>query len=700
AVVAFNDQTREHLSRQRTEACLRLREYANSHGVHDLLHQALEEVAVLMKSPKAVWCDLEDPWYSAAVKRVPDSGGSCQWQSANAMNEAGYAELGQWFSSMPDEAVIVEPAATSGQWPATDPALQQCRFGTVREILFPLRRSGRLTAAMAVSDKARPYSARDVETVTRMGEYIWRLLEQKQMEEALLASERRYRTLYRSMMDAFVVTDLKGRIRECNDAYAALLGFSAEELKGRSVNEFTPHHWQEFEKEHLRVQLMSSGRTELYEKEYQRRDGVLVPVELRTFLLMDNEGQPEGVSAVVRDITRRRQAQEEREKLRDRLNLAQKLESVGQLAGGVAHDFNNMLGVIIGYAELALRTMDVPQPLGKYLMEIVKAGKRSADVTRQLLAFARKQTIAPKVLDLNETLGGMLKMLRRLIGEDIELLWLPGTDVWPVKMDPSQIDQLLANLCVNARDAIKGVGKITIETGKVSFDEAYCRERSGFVPGDYVVLVVSDNGSGIERDILDKIFEPFFTTKGVGQGTGLGLATVYGIVKQNNGFINVYSEPGRGTTFRIYLPRQEGNAEAGGMDDIKAVPLGRGEVVLVVEDEESMLALNRTMLDQLNYRVLTASTPAEAVRIAKEFGRTIDLLLTDVIMPEMNGRELARVICGFCPKVKTLFMSGYTANVIAHRGELDAGTHFITKPFSTEELALKVRETLQDQPAS
>ena len=250
----------------------------------------------------------------------------------------------------------------------------------------------------------------------------------------------------------------------------------------------------------------------------------------------------------------------------DRVNLqaqfvqAQKMESVGRLAGGVAHDYNNVLSVIIGYTEMAMDEVDPAGPLHANLEEVLTAANRATDITRQLLAFARKQTIAPKVLDLNETVEGMLKMLRRLIGEDIDLAWLPGASLWPVKMDPSQIDQILANLCVNARDAIAGVGKVTIETGTVVFDAAYCADHAGFVPGEFVMLAVSDNGCGMDKEMLDKIFEPFFTTKDVDKGTGLGLATVYGIVKQNNGFINVYSEPGKGTTIKIYLPRHEGKA--------------------------------------------------------------------------------------------------------------------------------------------
>jgi PAS domain S-box-containing protein len=691
AILTFQDQSEEYQTRQWMETRLLLREYAYTHGIRELLHRATQELAVLLESPKGFCCCPHSPSGAVAVEKRVAPGMANPWSWDDGEGEPICAGIDGWLDDLPGEAIIHDPSL--GDKNRADAAT--CRFGTVREMLLPLWGVGRRVALLAVADKPRPYSSRDMATMVQMGEYIWRLMEQKLIEEDLLASERRYRTLYRSMMDAFVVVDLRGNIRECNQAYAAMLGFTLEEVKGRSVIEFTPERWLKYEQEHVRRQLMHGGCSELYEKEYRHRDGTLFPVELQTFLLVDNEGQPEGMSAVVRDITRRKQEEQEREKLRARLNQAQRLESVGQLAGGVAHDFNNMLSVIIGYAELALRRMEVPEPLDKYLQEIIRAGKRSAEVTRQLLAFARKQTISPRLLDLNGTLEGMLKMLRRLIGEDIELFWLPDKDIWPVRMDPSQIDQLLANLCVNARDAIRGVGKITIETGRVSFDEAYCSEREGFIPGDFVVLAVSDNGCGIDRDILDKIFEPFFTTKAVGQGTGLGLATVYGIVKQNNGFINVYSEPGHGTTFRIYLPRQEGEAEIIQPKDNQPLPFGNGEIILVVEDEVSMLALNRTMLEQLNYTVLTAATPQEALRLAREYGQPIALVLIDVIMPEMNGRDLSRAISECCPSAKVLFMSGYTANIIAHRGELEQGVQFISKPFTTGELAAKIRETLR-----
>jgi PAS domain S-box-containing protein len=384
----------------------------------------------------------------------------------------------------------------------------------------------------------------------------------------------------------------------------------------------------------------------------------------------------------------------ELKKMETQLNQAQKMESVGRLAGGVAHDFNNMLGVILGHTELALLRTDDKQKLCSDLKEIQNAAKRSADITKQLLAFARKQTIAPRQLDLNDTVESMLNMLRRLIGEDIDLVWQPFPHLWHVKMDPSQIDQVLANLCINAKDAIDGVGKLTIETGRKSFDEEYCNEHAGFIPGDFVLLAVSDNGCGMDKNTLENIFEPFFTTKEVGKGTGLGLATVYGIVKQNNGFINVYSEPGQGSTFKIYLPRLVADEDIG-----KAVPqkkaAARGtETILLVEDEPMILDMTTTMLEMSGYTVLAAASPDEAIRLAKDHTGKIHLLMSDVVMPEMNGRDLAGQITALYPGIRLLFMSGYTANVIAHHGVLDDGVAFIQKPFSMADMTEKVRELL------
>ena len=403
--------------------------------------------------------------------------------------------------------------------------------------------------------------------------------------------------------------------------------------------------------------------------------------------ILNASGEVTAAIEMVDDIT-------ERLSLESKFLQAQKLESVGRLAGGVAHDFNNMLGVILGFAELAMDKVDPALPLFADLQEIHKAAGRSADLTRQLLAFARKQTIAPRVLNLNETVGGMLSMLRRLIGEDIDLVWLPDKNLWPVKVDPSQIDQILANLCVNARDAIADVGKITIEMGNAGIDEAYCNDHPGFIPGDFVMLAVSDDGHGMDKDTQNKIFEPFFTTKEIGRGSGLGLATVYGTVKQNNGFINVYSEPGHGTSFKIYLPRHAITSGQASKES-PAAPVARGhETILLVEDEPAILNMTERMLETFGYRVLSASMPGEAIRMAREHAGQIHLLISDVVMPEMNGRDLAKNLISLYPGIRCLFMSGYTANVIAHHGMLDDGINFIQKPFSIQALAAKVREAL------
>ncbi|TYT75960.1 hybrid sensor histidine kinase/response regulator [Desulfobotulus mexicanus] len=410
--------------------------------------------------------------------------------------------------------------------------------------------------------------------------------------------------------------------------------------------------------------------------------------------VVNDRGEMLGAVIVNNDITDHKRAEEQREKLQAELNQAQKIESVGRLAGGVAHDFNNMLGVILGHTELALMRADEKHDLYDNLIEIEKAAKRSADITKQLLAFARKEIISPQKLDLNDTVEKMLNMLRRLIGEDIDLTWKSASHLLPVKMDPSQIDQLLVNLCINARDAIAGVGKLTIETGIQTFDKEYCKGHFGFIPGDFVMLAVSDNGCGMDKKTLENLFEPFFTTKEVGQGTGLGLATVYGIVKQNSGFINVYSEPGQGSTFRIYLPKHDEYESVISSETEKQKTVGGSETILLVEDEPMILDMTKNMLQLVGYTVLASSLPSEAIKMAKGFTGTIHLLISDVVMPEMNGAELSSQIREICPDIHLLFMSGYTANVISHHGVLDEGVEFIQKPFTITDLTMKIRKIL------
>ncbi len=441
-----------------------------------------------------------------------------------------------------------------------------------------------------------------------------------------------------------------------------------------------------------RVKHLYEHREEIGREEIKLKDGRVF--DRYSAPVSGSEGSYYGRVWYFRDISDQRHAEAARTKLQGQLIQAQKMESMGRLAGGVAHDFNNMLQAIMGHAELALDQLPPDSPLQEDVHEIQVAAQRSSDLTRQLLAFARKQAVVPKVLDLNITVEGMLKMLRRLIGEDIDLVWVPGPSIWPVKMDPSQFDQILANLCVNARDAIEGIGKVTIETWTETFDKTFCAEHPGIVPGDYVRLSVFDTGCGMTKETLANIFEPFFTTKGPGEGTGLGLATVYGAVKQNNGNVFVDSEPGKGTVFHIYFPRYLDATPAPQAPVFEpALSSGKG-TILLVEDEQSILRIATAMLEKLGYRVLSASTPGEAIHLAKAHSQEIDLLMTDVVMPEMNGRDLTNMIVFLCPGIKRLFMSGYTADVIAHHGVLDEGVCFLQKPFTIRDLAAKVGEAL------
>lgn len=494
--------------------------------------------------------------------------------------------------------------------------------------------------------------------------------------------------------EAVVVTDLEGTIQYVNPAFEQVTGYSRLEAVGRNPRILKSGRQDEVFYKNL-WDTIARGETWSGRFVNRRKDGTLYTEEATISPVRDEKGAIVNYMAVKRDISEHLRLAEEKAKIEEQYLQAQKMESVGRLAGGVAHDFNNMLQAILGRAEIAMSRLGPSHPVRSDLEEIYRAAERSADLTRQLLAFARKQTVVPVVLDLNEKISGTLSILRRLLGEDIEIVWAPQEDLWNVKVDPAQIDQVLANLAVNARDAISGPGQITIETANAVVDEAYCRSHAEAAAGEYVVLTVSDTGQGMTPEVLEHIFEPFYTTKEVGKGTGLGLATVYGIVKQNGGFVNVYSEPDRGSSFKIYLPRFRGEAEAKRLEPVRS-PLRQGsETILVVEDEESVLLLARTALEGLGYTVLAERTPADAIRTAKNHAGELHLLLTDVVMPGMDGRQLAERLRAFRPDLKCLFMSGYTSNVIAHSGVLEPGVAFIQKPFSLSDLAEKVRQALE-----
>jgi len=518
-------------------------------------------------------------------------------------------------------------------------------------------------------------------------------MERLDAEQALKESEARFRLLYEKAPLGYQSLDGNGHFIQVNQTWLDTLGYAREEVIGKSFSDFLHPDWRDHFKENF-PRFKAIGEIMGVEFEMMKKDGALIQVSFNGKIARDKNGNFQQTHCILQDVTARKKAEAERENLQDQLIQAQKIESIGRLAGGVAHDFNNMLGVILGHAEMALEEAGDNHPLYADLKEIQAAAQRSADLTRQLLTFARKQMISPKVLKLNQAVQQMITMLHRLIGEEIDLVWQPSQDLWSVKMDPSQVDQILANLCVNARDAISGVGKITIETGMKTFDPAYCAEHTGFLPGDFVLLAVSDNGCGMDKETLENLFEPFFTTKEMGKGTGLGLATVYGIAKQNNGFINVYSEPAQGSTFRIYLPRFVDDTDAVAAAPEKKAAVGGTETILLVEDEPAILKMTAMMLERLGYTVLAVGTPGKALRLAQERSSHIDLLMTDVVMPKMNGRDLAKNLLSIYPEIRRLFMSGYTANLIAHHGVLDQGVHFIQKPFGSADLAEKLREIL------
>jgi two-component system, cell cycle sensor histidine kinase and response regulator CckA len=509
-------------------------------------------------------------------------------------------------------------------------------------------------------------------------------------EEALAESERQKRLILNATSEMVAYYDLDLRVIWANRASEASVGARPGGLVGSHCYEI----WAQKDDACPNCPVVRARDTRTpQETEQETPDGRVWHV--RGYPVIDEVGKLVALAEFGQDITERKKAEEEKGRLEKQFLQAQKMESVGRLAGGVAHDFNNMLSVIQGHVDLALMDVDKDHPSYADLQEIQAAAKKSTNIVRQLLAFARKQIIAPEVLDLNDQVADMLKMLRRLIGEDMELIWKPGADVWEVKMDPAQIDQILVNLVVNARDAILDVGQVVIETENVLLDQSYCATHSGSVPGLYVRLMVSDTGCGMDKETLQNIFDPFFTTKEADKGTGLGLATVYGIVKQNNGYIDVHSERGEGTSFEIYLPRHEAEPEDVEPGDAISTGLARGtETVLLVEDNPFVLEMGNRLLSHLGYRVLIANSAAEAVRAAREFSDRIHLLMTDVVMPGMNGRDLADRIQESRPETRCLYMSGYTEDIIARQGVLEEGVHFIQKPFSLDDLSKKVREAI------
>ncbi|HEY7149731.1 MAG TPA: PAS domain S-box protein [Gaiellaceae bacterium] len=509
-------------------------------------------------------------------------------------------------------------------------------------------------------------------------------------------SEERFRAMFDSAAIGTGVLDLEGRIVTSNRALEQMLGYDKDDLALLSAAELTHPDDRACEVELFRE--LAAGKREEYrlEKRVLAKSGDVVWAHHTVSLVRDAFTKPKFAIAMLEDITPRKKAEEERVRLESQLRQAQKMEAVGQLAGGVAHDFNNLLTAIRGYSEFALSRVGDGNPgLQKDIEEISKSADRASSLTRQLLAFSRKQLLQPRILQLNDVVGEVDKMLRRLIGEDIEVVTVFGRALGRVKADPGQIEQVLVNLVVNARDAMPDGGKLTVETSNVDVDADFAASHAGMSPGRYVMLAVHDTGHGIDAETRSRLFEPFFTTKEQGKGTGLGLATVYGIVKQSGGYIIVESEPGRGATFRVFLHRLEA-----GVDEVEPlVPFDgerpRGsETVLLVEDEDVVRNLVREILERNGYAVLEARHGGEALELGEQHVEPIHLLVTDVVMPKMSGHELAERLVGIHPETRVLYMSGYADGPIGQQGVLDPQTAVLQKPFSFEDLAQKVRKVL------
>lgn len=529
------------------------------------------------------------------------------------------------------------------------------------------------------------------------------ITKRKQAEEALRESEKRYRMIVENMHDSIMLLDTDLNYRFISPSEAGISGFEPEELLSHPLRDQMPPESYEIVKKaiaeelerELRGEPADPARTRTVEIEVFHKNGGTVWKELTCSCTHDANGKATGFLAVSRNITERKKVEEERTKLERQLIQAQKMETVGRLAGGVAHDFNNMLSVILGYGELSKLHLEDGDPVLRNIEEIEKAALRSRDIIKQLLAFSRKQIIAPKILDLNELIFKTENALIRLIGEDIQFSFRPGKHLWPLKADSSQIEQVLFNLAINSRDAMPGGGRLEIETQNVSLDQFFCKDMVGLKPGDYVLLTVNDDGTGMDKETLQYIFEPFFTTKEVGRGTGLGLATVYGIVKQNKGYISVSSEPGQGTSIKVFLPRAQEQTDVVRTSAPAAFESGSGNIMLV-EDDPMVLQITKEMLESIGYRVQTADTPVEALSLCAQ-NPSIDLVITDVIMPVMMGRELRDKLVELRPDIRVLFMSGHTANTIERHGVLEEGTHFLQKPFTITALAAKVKEIMKSQ---
>jgi PAS domain S-box-containing protein len=679
--------------RRHLEDTLRFRadllDYATEHSLEELLQKTLDMLGVLTHSPISFY-HFVDPGQKTLMLQIWSTPTAKElWTAQGHGSHCPIEEASVWMDCIHQRKAVVHNDYASL---AHRKGLPEGHAAITRELVVPVQRANLIVSVVGVGNKAADYTNGEVRIVSHLADVAWTIVERKRGEQALRHSEQGFRNLFESMDEGFalceMIDDEAGRpidfrYIEVNSAFERQTGLPVERIVGRTVREVIPgieNHWIEA--------FSRVTKTGIPERIEHHVESLGKHFEAHAWRANVNR-----FAVAFSDVTALRQTEEH-------LRGARRMESIGRLAGGIAHDFNNMLAIIINYAELAMQDLNEPDALMSSLTEIRTAGNRAAALTRQLLAFSRKQVLKPQVLDLNKIVGGMEAMLRRLLGEDMSLAVVLAMGLGKVMADPGQIEQVLMNLAVNARDAMPGGGKLTIETANTECDQACADQHPEITCGAHVRLRVTDTGCGMDEPTRARVFEPFFTTKEVGKGTGLGLATAYGIVQQSGGAIQVRSEPGKGTTFTVLLPREWSETESVARAITLTTRAVKAETILVVEDEDELRTLVERVLARAGYVVLTAANGEEALGIFEQHKGAVRLLLTDVVMPEMNGKELADQLVLQSPRLRILYMSGYTDEAIIQYGVVTPGTHFLGKPFNPAQLTRMVRKVLDEEASS
>lgn len=663
------------------ELRLRLNEFAIDHSLDDCLQKALDEIGELVDSPIGFYHFVESDQQTLSVQ---------QWSTRTLLefcradgkgSHHSIEQAGVWADCARLRKAIIhnDYASLNNKKEMLDGHVR-----VTRDLVVPIIRHDRLKAILGVGNKPTDYVQEDVKVVSFLADVTWTIVERKRAESAITTANQRLRRFIDASIVGVFIADAAGNILEANDYYLNLIGATRDELNARSVNwrTITPPEWIPADTNAIR-ELHEHGTCAPYEKEYCRPDNTRVSVLLTGTIL---PGPAEEIAAFAVDLT-------ERKSLDGQLRQAQKMEAVGQLAGGVAHDFNNILQALLGYGSMLLDRLPECDEMHEFADEIVQGAQRAAALTRQLLAFSRRQILEMEDLNLNDVVKNLTRMIRRLIGEDIEINTLEGQRLDLVHADRGQVEQVLLNLCVNARDAMPKGGVLTIETENVVIREEYCTIHTWATPGSFVMLSVSDTGCGMDAQTQEHIFEPFFTTKELGKGTGLGLATVYGIVRQHQGMVQVYSEVGSGTTFKIYIPSLQTTTEKK-EHAITERARGGTETILLADDNAAILKLAERILKDAGYTVLTATNGREALEVFERNGEDIALAILDMVMPKLGGRAVYDALIPRFPQVRFLFSSGYSANALHTDFVMQEGIELIQKPYAPSALLHKVRQIL------